>query len=152
MIRTGSVTQLLFGHGTSNGRLVQGSLSKGIGDPNRAVHNEWLRILFEWGIVGIALWMLFIGSLMLYAYEGLKRDNFGFAKPLFIYLPAFCIGVSGENIIAGAGHAENIGLLLVIGIAGIAHRVTAPAHGRAEPESYPEIRGMEAVRSALAAE
>jgi O-antigen ligase len=122
MIQSSSVAQLLFGHGTSNGRLVRNDLNKGIGDPNRAMHNEWLRILYEWGIVGIILWLLFIGSLMAYAYHGLRRDSFGFAKPLFIYVPAFCIGVSGENIIAGAGHAENVGLLMLIGIAAIAQR------------------------------
>ena len=122
MIKAGSVFEILFGHGTSNGRLVRGDLNKGIGDPNRAVHNEWLRIMYEWGVVGTILWFLFIGSLMVFAYEGLKRDKYGFAKPLFIYVPAFCIGVTGENIIAGAGHAENIGLLLVIGLAGMAHR------------------------------
>jgi hypothetical protein len=127
MIESGSLLQLLFGHGTSNGRLVLGKLNKGIGDANRAVHNEWLRILYEWGIVGIILWVLFIGSLLMYAYQGLKLDKQGFAKPLLIYLPAFCIGVSGENIIAGAGHAENIGLLLLIGIAGMAYRVAKPA-------------------------
>lgn len=127
MIQAGSVAEILFGHGTSNGRLVRGDLSKGIGDPNRAVHNEWLRIMYEWGIVGIILWLLFIGSLLAYAYEGVRRDRYGFAKPLLIYVPAFCIGVSGENIIAGAGHAENIGLLMLIGIAAIAHRTSAPS-------------------------
>jgi hypothetical protein len=122
MIRGGSLLEICFGHGTSNGRLVRGQLDKGIGDPNRSVHNEWLRIMYEWGIVGFILWLLFIGSLMAYAIEGLKHDNLGFAKPLFIYVPAFCIGVTGENIIAGAGHAENVGLLVLIGIAAMAHR------------------------------
>jgi hypothetical protein len=138
MIRTGSVLELCFGHGTSNGRLVRGELNKGIGDPNRAVHNEWLRIMYEWGFVGIILWLLFVGSLMVYAWDGLKRDKYGFAKPLFIYVPAFCIGVSGENIIAGAGHAENVGLLVLIGIAAVAHRVSKTASRRAtQPVRYP---------------
>jgi O-antigen ligase len=152
MIRSGSVIQLLFGHGTSNGRLVRGDLNKGIGDPNRAVHNEWLRIMYEWGFVGTILWILFVGSLMVYAYEGLRQDKFGFAKPLFIYVPAFCIGVSGENIIAGAGHAENVGLLLLIGIAGIAHRMArfnSPPYSSVQ-EEYLQLsaRGSEAQRHA----
>jgi len=138
MIRSGSVLALCFGHGTSNGRLVRGELNKGIGDPNRSVHNEWLRIMYEWGFVGIILWLLFVGSLMAYAIEGLKRDKYGFAKPLFVYVPAFCIGVSGENIIAGAGHAENVGLLLVIGIAAIALRVSQTSKQRtAQPMHFP---------------
>jgi len=118
---------LLFGHGTSNGRMVSGQLSKGIGDPNRAVHNEWLRITYEWGLVGIMLLLLFIGSMMMYAYKGVKRDCRGYAKPLLLYIPAFCLGVTGENIIPGAGHAENIGLLLVIGMAGLSYRRAATA-------------------------
>jgi hypothetical protein len=136
MIQTGSVLQLCFGHGTSNGRLVRGELNKGIGDPNRAVHNEWLRIMYEWGLVGIILWVLFIASLAAYAYTGLKRDRYGFAKPLFVYIPSFCIGVSGENIIAGAGHAENVGLLVVIGLAAMAYRLprhNSPVHGLPNP-------------------
>jgi O-antigen ligase len=138
MIRAGSVLDLCFGHGTSNGRLVRGEMNKGIGDPNRAVHNEWLRILYEWGIVGIILWLLFIGSLMTYAWNGVKRDKYGFARPLFLYVPAFCLGVSGENIIAGAGHAENIGLLMIIGIAAIAHRIRQTQPQRAAAETrYP---------------
>ena len=37
-----------------------GTFARGIGDPNRAVHNEWLRILYEWGGVGLGLWFVFI--------------------------------------------------------------------------------------------
>jgi hypothetical protein len=33
--------------------------------------------------------------------------------------------VTGENIIAGAGHAENVGLLVLIGIAAMAYRTSS---------------------------
>jgi hypothetical protein len=52
----------------------------------------------------------------------MRVDGVGYAKPLLSYVPAFCIGVTGENILAGAGHAENIGILLLIALAGIAYR------------------------------
>ncbi|MGH9693813.1 MAG: hypothetical protein ACRD5Z_06720, partial [Bryobacteraceae bacterium] len=125
-IESSSVPQLLFGHGTSNGRFLLGELNKGIGDPNRAVHNEWLRILYEWGILGLLIWLAFIGSVSVFAWRGIRRDPLGYAKPLFVYLPAFGLALLGENILAGAGHAENIGFILLVAIAGISHRQTAP--------------------------
>jgi O-antigen ligase len=125
-ITSSSAAQLLFGHGTSNGRLLLGQLNKGIGDPNRAVHNEWLRILYEWGILGLLIWLAFMGSISAFAWSGVRIDPRGYAKPLLVYLPAFMLALLGENILAGAGHAENIGFILLIGIASVSHRRTAP--------------------------
>ncbi|HEY3453479.1 MAG TPA: O-antigen ligase family protein [Bryobacteraceae bacterium] len=121
-----STVQLLFGHGTSNGRLLLGDMKRGIGDPNRAVHDEWLRILYEWGIVGLLMWLAFLGSIAAFAWSGVRTDSRGYAKPLLVYLPAFLLALLGENILAGAGHAENIGFILLIAIAGISHRRSAP--------------------------
>jgi O-Antigen ligase len=117
-----SLLELAFGHGTSNGRLLRGALARGIGDPNRAVHNEWLRILYEWGGVGLGLWFVFVFSITLYAYQGVRKDRLGHARPLLIFLPAFLAGFSTENILAGAGHAENIGFVLVAALAAVSHR------------------------------
>jgi hypothetical protein len=125
-VESSSASQLLFGHGTSNGRFLLGELSRGIGDPNRAVHNEWLRILYEWGIVGLLIWLAFIGSITVFAWRGIRMDPRGYAKPLFVYLPAFWLALVGENILAGAGHAENIGFILLLAIAAIAYRQTPP--------------------------
>jgi hypothetical protein len=117
-----SLTELAFGHGTSNGRLLRGTLARGVGDPNRAVHNEWLRILYEWGSVGLALWLVFIFSVILYALKGVRKDRLGHARPLLIFLPAFLAGFSTENVLAGAGHAENIGFVLLAAMATVAYR------------------------------
>jgi hypothetical protein len=125
-ITSSSAAQLLFGHGTSTGRLLLGELNKGIGDPNRAVHNEWLRILYEWGILGLLIWLAFIGSIIAFAWSGVRIDPRGYAKPLLVYLPAFMLALLGENILAGAGHAENIGFILLIAIASVSHRRPAP--------------------------
>ena len=125
-IESSSAPQLLLGHGTSNGRFLLGELNRGIGDPNRAVHNEWLRILYEWGILGLLIWLAFIGSVTVFAWRGVRRDPRGYAKPLFVYLPAFGLALLGENILAGAGHAENIGFILLLAIAAISHRQAAP--------------------------
>jgi O-antigen ligase/polysaccharide polymerase Wzy-like membrane protein len=125
-IESSSALQLLFGHGTSNGRFLLGELNRGIGDPNRAVHNEWLRILYEWGMLGSLIWLAFIGSVTIFAWRGMRKDPRGYAKPLLVYLPAFWLALLGENILAGAGHAENIGFILLLAIAALSHRQTAP--------------------------
>lgn len=117
-----SVAELAFGHGTSNGRILRGPLSEGIGDPNRAVHDEWLRTFYEWGIVGSIIWLVFLGSVVVFAYQGMRKDPNDYSKPLLIYFPALIGGLSTENIVAGAGHAENIGFVLLIAIAAISHR------------------------------
>jgi hypothetical protein len=141
-IESSSVTQLMVGHGTSNGRFLRGDLNKGIGDPNRAVHDEWLRIFYEWGIVGSLLWLVFVGSIIVYAYQGVRRDKRGYARPLLAYLPAFLAGLSTENMLAGAGYAANIGLLFLIALASVSHRQMAkqaPGWRRLEPREREQM-------------
>jgi hypothetical protein len=128
-IENGSTAQLVFGHGTCNGALIAATLSKNP-DPNRAMHNEWLRSIYEWGITGLLLWAFFIASLFIYAVKGIRGDRFGYSKPLVIYLPAFVLGLAGENIIAGAGNAVSVGLLVLIAFASISHRVIERAKSR----------------------
>jgi hypothetical protein len=116
-----SLAELAFGHGTSNGRLLLGTMARAA-DANRAVHNEWLRILYEWGGVGLGLWFVFIFSIIFYAFQGVRKDRLGHARPLLIFLPAFLGGFSTENVLAGAGHAENIGFVLLAALAAVSHR------------------------------
>lgn len=122
MIEASSPLEILFGHGTSNGALITWSIVPTATDPNRAVHNEWLRILYEWGVAGMLAWMTFLCSIATYAVEGIRKDTAGYAQPLAAYLPAFLLGLTGENILAGAGNAANLGLILLIAFASISHR------------------------------
>jgi hypothetical protein len=118
--------------------MLRGTLARGVGDPNRAVHNEWLRILYEWGGVGLGLWFVFIFSIIMYAYQGVQLDRLGHARPLLIFLPAFLCGFSTENILAGAGHAENIGFVLLAALAAVSHRKRVLYLPRATPVPYLE--------------
>lgn len=122
MIAASSPGEILFGHGTSNGALITWSVVPAATDPNRAVHNEWLRILYEWGIAGLTAWLVFLSSIAVYAMQGAKAGTSGDAQPLLAYLPAFLLGLTGENILAGAGHAANAGVILLIAFASISHR------------------------------
>lgn len=123
-IEQGSTEQMIFGHGTSNGALIAATLNKDP-DPNRSLHDEWLRALYEWGVVGFLLWLAFFISLVLYAARGVLHDRVGYSKPLLAYLPAFALGLTGENIIAGAGNAVSVGLLVLIAFSSISHRHSA---------------------------
>lgn len=80
-------------------------------DPNRAVHNEWLRVAYEWGAVGMALWLATIGSLAALAWSS-RRWPAGAA--LLSYMPALLLGLSTENVIDGAANAVTAGLLVLL--------------------------------------
>ena len=122
-IEDSSLPQLVFGHGTSNGGLVViGYVFQTRFDPNRLMHDEWLRVMYEWGFIGLILWLIFIGSIVLFAYQGVQIDKTGYAKPLLVYMPAFVLGLAGENILAGAGNAVSVGFLLLVALASISHR------------------------------
>jgi len=142
-IKESSISELIFGHGTSNAAIITGSLYRGYsgyGDPNRMLHNEWLRILYEWGLIGFLFWCLFVGSIAVFAFEGIRKDPDGNSKPLLAYLPPFLIGLAGENFLAGAGSAMSVGFLLLIGIASIAHR-------QARDRSFERMRALSALRA-----
>ncbi len=107
--------ELVFGRGTCNGAVITGSLFAGYSrysDPNRMFHNEWLRVIYEWGFIGSVFWLLFVGSIAWYAVQGVLMNKNGDAKPLLIYLPAFLIALAGENMLAGSGNAVNMGFVL----------------------------------------
>ena len=122
-ISNSDAIKLTFGHGTSNSALLAGGLAKNP-DPNRIMHDEWLRVLYEWGLVGTVLWLMFLGSITAYAIQGVKQPKGWGSKPLLIYFPAFALGLAGENIIAGAGNDVSIGFLLVIAFASTSHRLS----------------------------
>lgn len=83
-------------------------------DPNRAVHNEWLRVAYEWGAAGVALWLATLGSLAALAW---KRRRTSAGAALVAYLPALMLGLSTENVIDGAGNAVTAGLLVLLALA-----------------------------------
>ncbi len=61
-IRASDASEIVFGHGTSSSAvvIVAGDVryrdyDESNVDPNRTAHNEFLRALFEWGLVGLVL-------------------------------------------------------------------------------------------------
>jgi O-Antigen ligase len=130
-IRHANTKQLLFGHGTCNGAIITGTHFHGYArmlDPNRMFHNEWLRVIYEWGLIGSACWLLFVGSLIRFAVQGFRIDLAGDAKPLLVYMPSFFVALSTENILAGSVSAVSMAFLMAIALASIPHRRYANAH------------------------
>jgi hypothetical protein len=114
--------QLLLGHGTSSGgtvvmRVFPRSYHEDTLDPNRAIHDEWLRALYEWGIVGLAVLIGVFATLVaavLVRYRNPATRHGAIA--VFSFLPAFMLAFSTENALAGAGNAMTMSLAIVIGM------------------------------------
>jgi len=106
-------SQVIFGHGTSNGaRIAKLVMPRRYRlDPNRVVHNEWFRVLYEWGIVGLVLWLLTFVSLLAAVFANRSGGSSGGMElALLSYLPGFVLALSTENAFAGAGTAMTVGL------------------------------------------
>lgn len=119
-LRSSSLRQLVFGHGTSSGgniliRVFPHSYSPSTVDPNRAIHNEWLRALYEWGIGGFCVMAAVLIALvwgLLTRYSNTVTRASSAAALSFV--PAFLVAFTTENLIAGAGNAITMGLALVV--------------------------------------
>ncbi len=110
---------ILFGHGTSSGGRFTLGVFHTAGstvlqrDPNRSIHDEWLRALYEWGVVGLILTLGAIASIICAGIKLYFRQK-TMAIPLLAFLPGLCLGLSTENIFAGAGNAATMGAALVL--------------------------------------
>ena len=114
-----TLTHKIFGKGVSSaGLLVNESyFSRSRGDivhsdPNRTMHNELLRVAFEYGWIGLLIFVSFILSLFVYAF---KSDITNEAKMMMVaFIPGFLLFLSMENIFTGSGAAGGIGFMMVI--------------------------------------
>jgi len=121
-LSSASVVELLGGHGTSSGgnvvmRVFPKSYPLEHLDPNRVVHNEWLRALYEWGVLGFSLLLGAVATLSVGLLRRSKIPATKFATMAALsFLPAFVLALSTENVIAGAGNAVTMGLALLISL------------------------------------
>jgi hypothetical protein len=108
--------ELVFGSGTSSGAsIVLGydrRYTENHVDANRVVHNELLRSLYEWGILGF---LLFVGVLVTLAWVFVRSAVIDRVYPAFAFLalfPTIFLGCLSENILAGSGSPAGIGFLI----------------------------------------
>ncbi len=120
-LNSSNVLQLIFGHGTSSAAFIFTSESlngyaKIMLDPNRIVHDEWLRALYELGILGL---LTFIGCFVA-IFLGLTAAYIKSRKDIYInvisYLIPLCISLKTENILAGAGNGVTMGFCMLLGV------------------------------------
>jgi hypothetical protein len=114
--------EIIFGNGTSSGgtvvlRVFPYMFTYDRLDPNRAIHNEWLRALYEWGVVGLMLLVSVFCSLLI----GLivrSQDHVWKARaaPALAFVPSFLGALSTENILAGTGNAVTMSLAIVVAL------------------------------------
>ena len=121
-LRDSGTMQILLGHGTSSGGSAAARVFPNLYkldqlDPNRVIHNEWLRALYEWGVAGcillIACLATALGGLVARVNQAEWKRNAPLALAFF---PAFLASFSGENILAGAGNAVTMSLALILAL------------------------------------
>jgi O-antigen ligase len=121
-LRDAGAVNLLVGHGTSSGgtvvmRVFPKSYKPGELDPNRAIHDEWLRVLYEFGIIGSLLLLATLVTLVFELARRSERSSRRIASTaLFSFLPAFLLAFSTENLIASAGNAVTMSLALMVAL------------------------------------
>jgi O-antigen ligase len=110
--------KLLFGTGTSSGAdlilKVDRNYQTDTVSANRVLHNEFLRVTYEWGVVGLALFLAFLGSLLLRAGRAALRSRSPGALAVTGILPGLIAGLAIENLLAGAGGSGGVGFTLVL--------------------------------------
>jgi hypothetical protein len=150
-LRTASIYDILFGHGTSSGATVSLRILPSVYnaerlDANRTIHNEWLRALYEWGVVGLVLLVGVFLSLVAGVFLRIPATRWKAPSlALISFLPAFLVALSTENVLAGAGNAVTISLALMIGL--LWSPAPKPLSGTPPVESSFSLRRRELCRT-----
>nr|WP_082970862.1 O-antigen ligase family protein [Mycobacterium sp. E3298] len=113
-IKHSTELKLFFGHGTSSSEYVARKYESyqfhgDNVDSNRVAHNEWLRITYEFGILGMMFWVSFLLSCFFY----LVSKGYQVA-PILAYGGGMLVALTSENVIMGAGTVGLCGLMIVI--------------------------------------
>jgi hypothetical protein len=118
MIPERDIFPLIFGSGTSSGaELVLGydpRYSEGGIDANRVVHNDFIRSLYEWGMIGSFLFICFLVSTIVYYLDQAMLRKSTTALAFIGIFPNLIFGLSIENILTASSTPEGVGLALVM--------------------------------------
>jgi hypothetical protein len=112
-----SPRELLFGSGTSSGGDLASQWEKDLEtglDPNRTVHNELLRAVYEWGLIGLTMAMALLGLLIWESWRGAIREGLTPAFAILALIPTILALLLTGNPLAGPGSAAGVGLLLIL--------------------------------------
>jgi len=117
-ILSAGIPELLVGHGTSSGadiafRIDSRRYLPETIDANRVIHNEFLRSLYEWGILGLTLILFITIYIIISAFWLSFRSS---DHTLLAAMPPFIAGLLVENVLAFSASGWGIGVILVIGL------------------------------------
>jgi hypothetical protein len=112
------LSKLLVGSGTSSGwdvlLVAVGSEYGFLMDPNRAMHNEFLRSFYEWGVIGLSLLILFLVEVLRVSLRAFRTRRSWQAAAFLSILPAMLFSLAVEPVLAGAGGPGGTGYVLVL--------------------------------------
>jgi len=111
------LARALLGSGTSSGATIlleNGISNENVVDPNRSLHDEFLRALYEWGVPGLGFLLLFTGVLLKLGWKVARENR---SKEGFAFLAiaaALLLSLLIENILSDSSSPGGIGYNLVI--------------------------------------
>jgi hypothetical protein len=94
-------------------------------DANRVVHNELIRVVYEWGLIGLVLFLA-AGVVLIRWLISAVRCRVIPAYAFAAMLPTMILGCLSENILAGAASPGGVGFSLVL-FYGVSYRPLAGA-------------------------
>jgi O-antigen ligase len=111
-----SVPGLLIGSGTSSGAVVAmetGYFQEANVDPNRCIHDEFLRSLYEWGAIGLLVFVCFLFALFRLSLRLARLTKSSQAWACLAVSGPLLIGLLIENILADGASPGGIGYCLI---------------------------------------
>ena len=112
-----SPVQLLIGSGTSSGAdlvLEQGFFGESNVDPNRALHDEFLRAVYEWGFVGLSAFLLFLWCAFKFGLHAIREHASPEAWAFLAISAPLLISLTVENVLADSGSPGGVGYNLIL--------------------------------------
>jgi O-antigen ligase len=108
--------RLAIGSGTSSGGnvlLALGPKYEDALDANRSIHNEFLRVFYEWGIAGCLLLVFLVAEILKQAWSAYRAHRSWQSMAVLGIFPAVFFSFATENILSAAGRPGGTGYVLV---------------------------------------
>ena len=108
---------LIAGSGTSSAAglvLQSGFFSESNVDPNRALHDEFLRSAYEWGAVGVLLLLFFLVQTISICFRMIKAHDSAEAWAFLAILVPLLISLAVENFLADSASPGGVAYNLVL--------------------------------------
>lgn len=108
---------LLLGTGTSSAAslvMQSGFFTESNVDPNRALHDEFLRSMYEWGLAGLVLLLLFLYQAISLCLRMIKEHDSREAWAFLAILVPTLISLTVENFLADSASPGGVGYNLLL--------------------------------------